>query len=120
MRRLTVEVSPGRIDSHRVGDVEPVWAPIVRADGVLLTLARGENDVLVLRPVDPSGHALAEQRLGVQVSGAFAARWDISHQQLLIVRGAAGGGVEVLLLRFATEDPATATNTSTSAPEAGR
>jgi hypothetical protein len=47
------EVAPGRIDSHRVGDVEPVWAPIVRADGVLLTLARGENDVLVLRPVDP-------------------------------------------------------------------
>jgi hypothetical protein len=82
------EVAPGRIDSHRVGDVAPVWAPIVRGDGVLLTLARGENDVLILRPVDPTGHALAEQRLGVQVSGAFAARWDLSHQQLLIVRGA--------------------------------
>ena len=114
------EVAPGRIDSHRVGDVEPVWAPIVRADGVLLTLARGENDVLVLRPVDPSGHALAEQRLGVQVSGAFAARWDLSHQQLLIVRGAAGGGVEVLLLRFATEEPAIAGGASTSTREAGR
>ncbi len=114
------EVAPGRIDSHRVGDVEPVWAPIVRADGVLLTLARGENDVLVLRPVDPSGHALAEQRLGVQVSGAFAARWDLSHQQLLIVRGAAGGGVEVLLLRFAAKDPATASSRSTSGPEANR
>jgi len=114
------EVAPGRIDSRRVGDVEPVWAPIVRVDGVLLTLARGENNVLVLRPVDPSGHALAEQRLGVQVSGAFAARWDLSHQQLLIVRGAAGGGVEVLLLRFAAEDSAIATNASTSTPEAGR
>jgi len=114
------EVAPGRIDSHRVGDVEPVWAPIVRADGVLLTLARGENDVLVLRPVDPSGHALAEQRLGVQVSGAFAARWDLSHQQLLIVRGAAGGGVEVLLLRFAAKGPATASSRSTSDPEAGQ
>jgi len=64
------EVAPGRIDAHRVGDVEPVWAPIVRADGMTLTLARGDNNVLVLRPVDPSGHALAEQRLGVQVLAA--------------------------------------------------
>jgi dipeptidyl aminopeptidase/acylaminoacyl peptidase len=98
------EVAPGRIDGHRVGDVEPVWAPMVRADGVLLTLARAENDVLVLRPVDPAGHALAEQRLGVRVSGAYAARWDLTHRQLLIVRGASGGGVEVLLLRFGVED----------------
>lgn len=97
------EVAPGRVDAHRLGDVEPVWAPIVRADGMLLTLARADNDVLVLRPVDPAGHARAEQRLGVQVSGAFSARWDLGHQQLLIVRGASGGGVEVLLLRFGTE-----------------
>jgi len=114
------EVAPGRIDSRRVGDVEPVWAPIVRVDGVLLTLARGENNVLVLRPVDPSGHALAEQRLGVQVSGAFAARWDLSHQQLLIVRGASGGGVELLLLRFAADALPGGTSSSTSTAEASR
>ena len=45
-------------------------------------MARGDNDVLVLRPLDQDGHVLAEQRLGVQVSGAFAARWDLVHQQL--------------------------------------
>ena len=98
------QVAPGRVDAHRVGDVEPVWAPIVREDGLVLTLARGENDVLVLRPVDDAGHALAEQRLGVQVSGAYAARWDLGHRQLLIVRGASGNGVEVLLLRFGGDD----------------
>lgn len=101
-------VAPRRTDAHRIGDVEPVWAPIVRDDGVVLTLARGENDVLVLRPVDQNGHALAEQRLGVQVSGAFAARWDLVHRQLLIVRGTSAGGVDVLLLRFGTDaTPAT-------------
>ena len=79
------EVAPGRVDAHRLGDVEPVWAPIVRAEGVLFTLARAENDVLVLRPVDSMGHALADQRLGVQVPGAYSAPWDLSHQQLLRV-----------------------------------
>jgi hypothetical protein len=108
------EVAPGRVDAHRVGDVEPVWAPIVRADGVLFTLARAENDVLVLRPVDSMGHALAEQRLGVQVPGAYSARWDLSHQQLLIVRGATAGGVEVLLLRFGADDPPPGGRWSTS------
>jgi hypothetical protein len=110
-------VAPGRVDAHRIGDVEPVWAPVAVADGVLLTLARADNDVLVLRTVDQSGHALGEQRLGVQVSGAFAARWDLSHQQLLIVRAIAGNAVEVLLLRFADEDRAIRTTTSASAPE---
>jgi len=114
------EVAPGRVDPHRLGDVEPVWAPIARADGMLLTLARADNDVLVLRPVDPSGHALAEQRLGVQVSGAFAARWDLSHRQVLIVRGAAGGVVDVVLLRFGAEDLTTRASTSPSDPEAGQ
>src|SRR5438105_2598774 len=37
---------------------------------------RAENDILVLRPVDPGGHVLAEQRLGVSVSGAYSARWE--------------------------------------------
>ena len=114
------EVAPGRIDAHQVGDIEPVWAPIVRPDGLLLTLARADNDILVVRPVDPTGHALAEQRIGVQVSGTYSARWDLRHQQLLIVRGATGGGVEVLLLRFGAEDPPAGTGSSTSAPEAGR
>jgi PEGA domain len=114
------EVAPGRVDAHRVGDVEPVWAPIMRPDGVLLTLARDQNDVLVLRPVSPSGHAVAEQRLDVQVSGAYAARWDLGHQQLLIVRGAAGGLVEVLLLRFGAEDPSPGSRSNSTTPEASR
>ena len=81
---------------------------------MLLTLARAENDVLVLRPVDPSGHVLAEQRLGVSVSGAYSARWDLAHDQLLIVRAGAGNGVEVMLIRFAVEDrlPAAARSTA--------
>ena len=114
------EVGPGRIDGRRVGDVEPVWAPIVRPDGVLLTLARADNDVLVLRPVDPAGHALAAQPLGVTVSGAYAAHWDLSHQQLLIVRGANGGGVEVLLLRFGVEDAPAGVSSNSGTAEAGR
>jgi hypothetical protein len=98
------EVGPGRLDARRLGDVEPVWAPIVRDDGIILTLARGNNDELVLRPVDPAGHALAEQHLGVQVSGPFAARWDLDQRQLLIIRGASGGGLDVVLLRFGADD----------------
>jgi len=107
-------VAPGRTDAHRVGDLAPVFAPAERDDGVLLTLARAENDVLVLRPVDPSGHVLAEQRLGVSVSGAYSARWDLAHDQLLIVRASAGNGIEVMLMRFAAEDrpPASATSTA--------
>ncbi len=107
-------VAPGRTDAHRVGDLAPVFAPAERDDGVLLTLARAENDVLVLRPVDPSGHVLAEQRLGVSVSGAYSARWDLAHDQLLIVRAGAGNGVDVMLMRFAAEDrpPASATSTA--------
>jgi hypothetical protein len=106
-------VAPGRTDAHRVGDIAPVFAPAVRDDGLLLTLARAENDVLVLRPVDASGHVLAEQRLGVSVSGAYSARWDLAHNQLLIVRAGAGNGVEVMLMRFAAEDrpPASAPST---------
>ena len=114
------EVAAGRVDAYRVGDVEPVWAPIVRPDGVLLTLARDQNDVLVLRPVSPSGHALAEQPLDVQVPGAYAARWDLDHQQLLIVRGAAGGAVEVLLLRFGAEDPSPGSRSNSTMSEASR
>ena len=81
---------------------------------MLLTLARAENDILVLRPVDPSGHVLAEQRLAVSVSGAYSARWDLVHDQLLIVRASARTGVEVILIRFAVEDwpPAPATSTA--------
>jgi hypothetical protein len=97
-------VARGRLDAHRLGDVAPVWAPIVREDGIILTLARADSDELVLRPVDPDGHVLAEQRLGVQVSGAFAARWDLRNRQLLIIRGAPGGGIDVLLLRFGADD----------------
>jgi hypothetical protein len=102
------DVAPGRLDGHRLGNVEPVWAPIVRDDGIILTLARVDNDELVLRPVDPAGHALAEQRLGVYVSGAFAARWDLRDRQLLIMRGASGGGIDLLLLRFGTDNLRTA------------
>jgi hypothetical protein len=106
-------VAPGRTDAHRVGDLAPVFAPAERDDGVLLTLARAENDVLVLRPVDPSGHVLAEQRLDVSVSGAYSARWDLAHNQLLIVRAGAGNVLEVMLMRFAAEDrpPASAPST---------
>ena len=93
-----------------MGDAEPVWSPLVRDDGIVLTLARGENDVLVLRPVDQYGRALAEQRLGVQVAGAFVARWDLRRGQLLILRGASAGGVDVLLLRFGTDDSSVADN----------
>ena len=63
-------VAPGRSDAHRVGNLAPVFVPAGLDDGVLLTLARAENDVLVLRPADPSGHVLAEQRLGINVSSA--------------------------------------------------
>jgi hypothetical protein len=108
-------VAPGRVDMRRVGDVEPVWAPVVRDDGLLLTLARADNDVLVLRPVDSAGHVLAEQRLGVRVSGAYSARWDLRHQQLLILRDAAAGGVDALLLRFGSD-----AGLSAATPEAGR
>jgi hypothetical protein len=98
------EVNPGRLDVRRLGDVEPVWAPIVRDDGIILTLARGANDELVLRPVDQAGHVLDEQRLGVPVSGPFAARWDVARRQLLIIRGAVSGGIDLLLLRFGSDD----------------
>jgi hypothetical protein len=74
----------------------------VNTSGTIVTLARAENDVLVLRPLDDSGRVLAEQRLRVQVSGAFTARWDFVHHQLLITRGAASGGIDVLLARFGT------------------
>ncbi len=98
------DVGPGRVDAHRLGDIQPVWAPMMGTDGVVLTLARADNDALVLRPVDLRGRALAEQRLGVAVPGAFAARWDLAHRQLLIVRGAPGRGVDGLLLRFGSSD----------------
>jgi hypothetical protein len=114
------EVAKDRVDAHRVGDVEPVWAPIVRADGVLLTLARAQGDTLVLRPVDPAGHVLAEQPLGVKVSGAYSARWDLAHQQLLIVRGTSGGGVEVLLLRFGPDVLTQDGRSSSAEAEAGQ
>ncbi|HEY1296987.1 MAG TPA: hypothetical protein VGJ60_28255 [Chloroflexota bacterium] len=98
------QVAPVRTDSHRVGDVQPVWAPVVQSTGTVATLARAENDVLVLRPIDDSGHVLAEQRLGIQVAGAFAARWDLAHRQILIVRGSPSGGIDVLLARFGGDD----------------
>jgi hypothetical protein len=100
---VLLAVDPGRTDAHRVGTIEPVFAPIVRADGLLLTLARAGGDELVLRPVDPSGHVLAEQHLGVTVSGGYGARWDLEHGQLLILRATADGAVDVLLLRFVQE-----------------
>jgi len=68
----------------------------------------------VLRPVDPSGHVLAEQRLGISVSGAYSARWDLVHDQLLIVRAGSANGVDVMLVRFAVDEryPAPATSTA--------
>jgi len=108
-------VAPGRTDPHRVGDIEPVFAPIVRDDGVLLTLARSDNDMLVLRPVDPNGRVLAEQRLGLSVSGAYAARWDLAHGQLLIL-SASGTGLDVQLLRFAPDDESTTADAGDEAP----
>jgi hypothetical protein len=98
------QVAPLRTDSHRVGDVQPVWAPAVQSTGTVMTLARGENDSLVLRPIDNNGHVLAQQRLGIQVAGTFAARWDLVHRQLLIVRGSPSGGIDVLLARFGADD----------------
>ncbi|MBV9327216.1 MAG: hypothetical protein JO352_25990 [Chloroflexi bacterium] len=98
------EVATGRTDAHRLGDVDPAWAPAVANEGVLFTLARRGGDELVLRPVDGKGHVLGEQPLGIQVSGAFSARWDFAHRQLLIVRGAPGGGIDVLLARFGSDD----------------
>jgi hypothetical protein len=83
-----------------------VWAPAVQDGGVVLTLARGEHDVLLLRPVDRNGHVLGEQQLDFVVSGAFSARWDLVHRQLLIVRGASNAGIDVLLARFGLDDPA--------------
>jgi hypothetical protein len=91
----------------------------VRDDGIILTLARGNNDELVLRPVDPAGHALAEQRLGVQVSGPFAARWDLDHRQLLIIRGASGGGLDVVLLQFGADDTQTVPGASVGGKNVG-
>jgi hypothetical protein len=100
---VLLAVDAGRTDAHRVGTIEPVFAPIVRDDGVLLTLARGADDMLILRPVDPSGQVLAEQNLGVSVAGTYAARWDLRHGQILILRGGAGAGLDLLLLRFVGE-----------------
>ena len=104
---MLFQVEPGRTDARRVGDVEPVWAPVVQPDGILLALARADNDALVLRPVDPAGHALGEQRLGVRVPGPYSARWDLSRQQLLIVRAASRKALDVLLLRFSVDGQAT-------------
>jgi hypothetical protein len=98
------QVAQLRTDAHRVGDVQPAWAPAVQSTGTVITLARGENDELVLRPINDSGHVLAEQRLGIQVAGAFAARWDLVHRQILIVRSSPSGGIDVLLGRFGTDD----------------
>jgi hypothetical protein len=98
------QVAPLRTDAHRVGDVQPAWAPGVQSTGTVISLARAENDEHVLRPVDNSGHVLAEQRLGILVAGAFAARWDLVHRQILIVRGSPSAGIDVLLARFGTDD----------------
>jgi hypothetical protein len=100
---VLLSVDPGRTDARRVGSIEPVFAPIVRNDGILLTLARASGDELVLRPVDPSGHVLAEQHLGVSVPGSYAARWDLNHGQLVVLRAGSNGALDVLLLRFVDE-----------------
>jgi len=46
--QATVSVAPATWDQsgvmHRVGTIERVFAPIVRADGLLLTLARASGD----------------------------------------------------------------------------
>jgi hypothetical protein len=59
------EVAAGRTDAHRLGAVDPAWAPAVANEGVLFTLARRGSDELVLRPVDRDGHVLGEQPLGI-------------------------------------------------------
>ena len=96
-------VEPGRRDARRVGTVEPVFAPIVREDGIVLSLARASGDELVLRPISPDGEVLAEQRLGVAAVGPYSARWDLRRGRLLILRSAQAGGLDVLLLRFRDE-----------------
>jgi hypothetical protein len=73
--------------------------------------------MLVMRPVDENGHVLGEQPLGIQVSGAFSARWDFAHRQLLIVRGAPGGGIDVLLARFGSDDIHPAGGDASEQPE---
>jgi hypothetical protein len=98
------QAAPLRTNAHQLGDVQPAWAPAVQSTGTVITLARAENDVLVLRPIDDRGHVLAEQRLGVQAAGPFAARWDLVHRQILVVRGSATGGIDVLLARFGGDE----------------
>jgi hypothetical protein len=56
------EVAAGRTDAHRLGDVDPAWAPAVANEGVLFTLARRGSDMLVLRPVDGQGPCLVSSR----------------------------------------------------------
>jgi hypothetical protein len=93
-------VAPGRTDAHRVGDLAPVFAPAERDDGVLLTLARAENYVLVRRPVDPSRHVLAEERLGVSVSGAYSARARTNRARgVASVSDSVSANADLLLMR---------------------
>src|SRR5207253_2739016 len=95
-----------------------VAASVERAAPRLRTrrLNGGGFAVPQLRPTDQDGRVLAEQRLGVQMAGAFVARWDLRHSQLLILRGASAGGVDVMLLRFGSDDFPVADNEA-GAPE---
>ena len=83
----------------------PTWLP----DGSVAALARGKADgPLLIRQFSTDGSATDGPPLAVTSGSPFAARWDIAHEQaIIVVRGdtlaASGTGDQYWLARFRPE-----------------
>jgi hypothetical protein len=93
-------LGPGRIDPRPLGDARVLAvAPALGKGGTLLALDRAQDDRLVLRTLDLNGHPVAEQSLGASADSRLAVRWDLPHAQLVLLQGAAAGGIDARVLR---------------------
>jgi hypothetical protein len=90
----------GRTDSHVLADsaVLPV-SPATRVQGGLLALSHAADGTLLLNTLDTRGHLVAEQSLGIQLAGALSVRWDLAHGELMFLRSAVAGGIDLRILR---------------------
>jgi hypothetical protein len=95
-------LAAGRSDPHPLGDgVVVSAAPALGPNGnSLLALVAAADGTLQLETLDPHGHAVASQALGVQTTGAVSVRWDLAHAQLVLMQAAAAGGIDARVLRL--------------------